>query len=105
MFPFSVATIARISTLYRLLSEQDQKIVFQKWIQALKVPLLDENYKRVIAEHARKIYVQAHKSVDMGCPIWMLFAKYTLQYMGYKLQWYLDPKGELTMDLVAPDEG
>lgn len=104
MFPFTSATIKKISMLYRMLPEQEQCTVSKKWEQALNIPLDDEKYKSIMAGYARSVFLHTYEDVDSSCPIWRVFTMYALQYLGYKLQWHLDAKGRIAIDLVTSDE-
>ena len=64
----------------------------------------DEKYKSIITEQARKVYLQTYGTVDSKCPIWRLFTKYALQYLGYKFQYYVNSNGRIAIDLVEVDE-
>ena len=81
MLPFSSATIKKLCALYKALPEREQGVVYEKWENALSLPLHDEKYKSIIAELARKVYLQIYGTVDSMCPIWRLFTKYALQYL------------------------
>lgn len=104
MLPFTSATIKKLCALYEDLLEQDKVAVYKKWEETLSLPLHDEKYKTIIAEQARKVYLQTYEMVDSRCPIWRLFTKYTLQYLGYKFQYYVNSNGRIAIDLVAFDE-
>lgn len=104
MLPFTSATIKKLCALYEVLPEQEQVAVYEKWEEALSLPLHDEKYKSIIAEQARKVYLQTYGAVDSKCPIWRLFTKYALQYLGYKFQYYVNSSGRIAIDLVASDE-
>jgi hypothetical protein len=104
MFPFTSATIKKLCEFYEALQEDEQVVVYEKWEEALRLPLHDEKYKSIITEQARKVYLQTYGTVDSKCPIWRLFTKYALQYLGYKFQYYVNSNGTIAIDLVEVDE-
>jgi hypothetical protein len=104
MFPFTSAMLEKLITLYVDLPEQEQQELALKWECALKVAECDEKYKAIIAEHARSIFVQTYESIDKSNTIWKLFAKYTLRYLGMKIQLCFSPDGKFGVEIVASNE-
>lgn len=104
MFPFTSEMLEKLITLYVDLPEQEQQELALKWECALKVAECDEKYKAIIAEHARSIFVQTYESIDKSNTIWKLFAKYTLRYLGMKIQLCFSPDGKFGVEIVASNE-
>ena len=104
MLPFTSATIKKLCAFYEALPEDEQVVVYEKWEEALRLPLQDEKYKSIITEQARKVYLQTYGTVDSKCAIWRLFTKYALHYLGYKFQYYVNSNGRIAIDLVEVDE-
>ena len=82
MFPFTFTVLKKLSACYAELSEQEQQVLVSKWEHALRIPFGDEKYKAIIAENARSVLLQAYETIDASNPIWELFVKYTLRYLG-----------------------
>ena len=104
MFPLTCAMLEKLITLYSGLPELEQQNLILKWEDALKIPACDEKYRAIIAEHARSIFVQTYETIDTSNPIWKLFAKYTLRYLGMKIQIYFSPDGKFGVEVVPSDE-
>lgn len=103
MLPITQAVLQKTITLYESMSVQEQESFTDRWDQILDIPLQDEKYKSIIAEQARNTYVQMYETVSVSSPIWRVFVRHTLDYLGYKIQLSMTPNGEIDVNLVKAD--
>ena len=104
MFPFTSATIEKLIRLYTGLPEQEQQEVALEWESALEIAACDEKYKAIIAEHARCVFVQTYESINTNNAIWELFTKYTMRYLGMKVQLLFSSDGKFGVEIVPSNE-